>query len=221
MQLSFDLQLYDGANNNASKIGRYCGETKPPNATSTLNFMHLIFGSDSSIGGRGFKANYSSIDASCGGIIKKLGVSISPPMEYGVYKDDTICKWIIIAPVGHVVQLSFNSFDLETGFSGCQFDSLSIYDGYINEANLTVLRINEYCGSTLPPLVQSSTNVLSLRFKSDDSLSNGGFVAVYSFIDARNSMFLFLIILLKLFIHKLSLFSINFRKFCIFESVWR
>lgn len=58
------LTIYDGPESVASKmIGEYCGEEQPPPALSSLNHLHLVFKTDSSISGRGFKANYSFINA--------------------------------------------------------------------------------------------------------------------------------------------------------------
>ena len=58
----FCFKIYDGHNVNSSQVGRYCGEQKPPRAVSSYNAMFLVFQSDASISGRGFKANYSLID---------------------------------------------------------------------------------------------------------------------------------------------------------------
>lgn len=57
------LTIYDGVNANSTLIGRYCGSRKPPVAVSTMNHMHLIFQTDSSTTGPGFKAFYSFVDA--------------------------------------------------------------------------------------------------------------------------------------------------------------
>lgn len=63
-ECDFDsLSLYDGVDSNATKIGQYCGTAIPPPALSTQNHMHLLFNTDMSISGRGFKANYSFIDS--------------------------------------------------------------------------------------------------------------------------------------------------------------
>lgn len=58
------LNIYDGVDSNATRIGTYCGNTKPPTAISTLNHMHMVFSTDSSNSGPGFRATYSFIDAS-------------------------------------------------------------------------------------------------------------------------------------------------------------
>lgn len=57
------LKIYDGVNANGTKIGEYCGDDLPPPAISTLNHMHLIFSTDYSNTGPGFRATYSFIDA--------------------------------------------------------------------------------------------------------------------------------------------------------------
>lgn len=57
------LTIYDGVDANSTKIGTYCGTRKPPTAISTLNHMHLIFDTDQSNTGPGFRATYSFIDA--------------------------------------------------------------------------------------------------------------------------------------------------------------
>lgn len=63
-ECDFDsLSLYDGIDSNATKIGQYCGSAIPPPAVSTQNHMHILFNTDMSIAGRGFKGNYSFIDS--------------------------------------------------------------------------------------------------------------------------------------------------------------
>lgn len=95
---------------------------------------------------------------------------------------------MIIAPIGHVVQLSFTSFNLEES-NGCYFDSVNVYDGYVNEtAGADPTKpIGNFCGSNIPPLILSTGNVLSLVFKTDDSSAGDGFVATYNFIDGKHS----------------------------------
>lgn len=58
------LSIYDGVDSNSTRIGTYCGDETPPVATSTMNHLHLIFSTDSSNTGPGFRASYTFIDAS-------------------------------------------------------------------------------------------------------------------------------------------------------------
>lgn len=57
------LTIYDGVDTNSTKIGTYCGTRMPPAMVSTLNHIHLVFQTDSSNSGPGFRAVYSFIDA--------------------------------------------------------------------------------------------------------------------------------------------------------------
>lgn len=54
------LYIYDGANTNASLIGRFTGSTLPGNITSTSNSLLLDFRSDCATTLSGFAANFSS-----------------------------------------------------------------------------------------------------------------------------------------------------------------
>lgn len=61
------VEIFDGDNENATKLATLCGdEENMPNIPyySTHNFMYIKFTTDSSINGRGFKANYTTIDRS-------------------------------------------------------------------------------------------------------------------------------------------------------------
>lgn len=189
--IGFDLvgKVYDGSVSNATKLGRFCGESNPGSLMSTMNYLHLVFETDSSVGGRGFKGNYSFEDVGCGGIIKRPGLIITPPTAStgAGYQNGARCSWIIIAPKDHIVQLTFVAFNLESG-TDCAYDSLSVYAGYMTAATESpdTLPIGKYCGSSLPPVLQSSDNIVSLVFRSDDSVNSHGFSATYNFVDARN-----------------------------------
>lgn len=146
--------------------------------------MTITFKSDASIAGRGFKANYSFVDSVCGGVLKTLGTQIKPPLDSDLsYAPSSLCKWVIVAPIGYLVQLSFSTFEIETHPS-CRFDSVMLYDG--TEAGGA--EIGKFCGSTIPPVTVSSGNVLSIVFSSDYSFSYEGFLANYNFIEAKNCM---------------------------------
>lgn len=84
---TFDaLEIYDGPDTNSTSIGTFCGAERPSPAISTLNHMHLVFKTDSSISGRGFKANYSFIDSGNGELqlYVKLDFFDSPLFLYSV-----------------------------------------------------------------------------------------------------------------------------------------
>lgn len=116
-----NLQIFDGFTpDNATSLGRFCGQTKPGTVTSSFNHLHIHFSSDASINGRGFQANYSFVDVSCGGIIKDAKDVIKSPMDTdanGQYRNNALCRWLVQAPVGYVINLNFIHFELEQGTS--------------------------------------------------------------------------------------------------------
>lgn len=179
------VKIIDGPDANSTEIGKYCGVAMPPNVTSTLNNLILKFQSDSSISGRGFNATYSFVDVKCGGVIKSLGHEIKPPTQSysSSYEHNSDCSWIIVAPAGSSVQLTFHSFSLEIS-TDCVLDSVTLYEGPISDGN----KIQSYCGSSLPPVVQSSGNVLGIRFVSDYSVASDGFRAHYTFVDTSTGL---------------------------------
>ena len=61
------LEIFDGDSENATQLATLCGDTSFMPAEpfySTYNYMLLKFTSDVSIQGRGFKANYTTIQNS-------------------------------------------------------------------------------------------------------------------------------------------------------------
>jgi cubilin len=117
-----NLEIFDGFEaDNATSLGRFCGDTKPGTFTSSFNHLHVHFSSDASINGRGFMANFSFVDVECGGIIKDSKDLIKSPMESdgnGVYKSNAACRWLVFAPKGFVIQMNFINFELEQGKIG-------------------------------------------------------------------------------------------------------
>jgi cubilin len=114
-----NLEIFDGATaDNATSLGRFCGDIKPGIFTSTFNHLHIHFSSDASINGRGFSANYSFVDVECGGLIRDQSEIIKSPVETdgnGVYKSNALCRWLVVAPKGFVIQMNFINFELEQG----------------------------------------------------------------------------------------------------------
>jgi len=65
------LAVRDGDNENSTLIGRFCGDPSriPDPIVSTFNFLRLEFVTDGSVQNRGFKLNYTTETAVCGGIL--------------------------------------------------------------------------------------------------------------------------------------------------------
>jgi hypothetical protein len=76
-----------------------------------------------------------------------------------------------------VSHFRFEEFDVESSVNGnCQYDYLAVYDGTtVDSSNL----IGRYCGDVLPDNVKSTSNTMTVQFKTDGSVAKGGFRAVY------------------------------------------
>ena len=58
---SFDyLAIYDGASSDSTLIGKFCGEIRPKEISSTGPYLYLKFRSDGSVSKEGFKISYES-----------------------------------------------------------------------------------------------------------------------------------------------------------------
>ncbi|KAK2518950.1 Adgrg6 [Columba guinea] len=86
------------------------------------------------------------------------------------YPNSQACKWIIRAPHGFIIQLTFIDFDIEEA-PGCIYDSLTLDNG---ESPMNL------CGITAKGLSYNSTgNEMIVSFKSDFSIQKKGFNATY------------------------------------------
>uniref|UniRef100_A0A3Q2C895 Neuropilin 2b n=1 Tax=Cyprinodon variegatus TaxID=28743 RepID=A0A3Q2C895_CYPVA len=97
------------------------------------------------------------------------------------YPHNLECSFIIIVPPSMDVTLTFLTFDLENdplpGSDGdCKYDWLEVWDGLPGVGPL----IGRYCGTRVPPEIQSSTGILSLAFHTDMAVAKDGFSARYN-----------------------------------------
>lgn len=76
------LEIHDGDNENSTKLATLCGQDVPLPFFSTHNYMFLKFTTDNSVEGRGFKANYTTIDRS-----KSISVAINPIFKKKLMSD--------------------------------------------------------------------------------------------------------------------------------------
>uniref|UniRef100_A0A182RN21 Cubilin n=1 Tax=Anopheles funestus TaxID=62324 RepID=A0A182RN21_ANOFN len=179
------VELYDGLlPTNETLLGRYCSTKTPPTTISTKNVLLLRFVSDGSVAGRGFKGNFSFYDVSCGGVLMREDSIIRSPMiaESGKYQHDAQCEWIIVAPPGHAIQLTWNSFELEVS-GRCVYDYVQVFDN----SSIANSLVGRYCGTEKPPAVTSTGNMVTIQFVTDSSSSKDGFSLAFNFIDVEKS----------------------------------
>jgi len=172
---SFDsLSIYNGPDETAPLLGRYCDRHAASTLTSSSNEVLIVFKSDISNTGRGFRANYNSISGGCGGVLTFRNGYIYSPNYPNNYPTNTQCQWTIIVQQGHNVQINFTDFDMES-HSSCRYDYLQIIDGY----GVNATELARGCGTTSPGFIQSTGNVMIIKFRSDASLTRRGFKGYY------------------------------------------
>ncbi|XP_050561143.1 cubilin-like [Spodoptera frugiperda] len=182
-----NVEVRDGLDQNATLLGRYCGGAAhtPPTQTSTLNYMYIRFTSDLSLSGTGFYANYTTIDTECGGVHRETTGLINHPSADSsdtAYKNYQTCRWLLLAPEGMHIKLSWNRFDLED-MPSCASDYLELLE--IDDNNERDV-LGKFCGSKSPPALTTSTNRLELKFVSDGSIRYAGFSVSYTFLDEKS-----------------------------------
>ncbi|XP_067832359.1 CUB and sushi domain-containing protein 3 [Heptranchias perlo] len=109
----------------------------------------------------------------CGGILTKRRGSILSPSYPEPYDNNLNCIWKIIVPEGAGIQVQVISFATEHNW-----DSLDFYDGVDTNAP----RLGSFSGTTIPVLLNSTSNNLYLNFQSDISISAAGFHLEYTAI---------------------------------------
>ncbi|XP_056378601.1 CUB and sushi domain-containing protein 3 isoform X6 [Hyla sarda] len=109
----------------------------------------------------------------CGGILTKRKGTILSPGYPEPYDNNLNCIWKITVPEGAGIQVQVVSFATEHNW-----DSLDFYDGGDNNAP----RLGSYSGTTIPHLLNSTSNNLYLNFQSDISVSAAGFHLEYTAI---------------------------------------
>ncbi|XP_069007315.1 cubilin [Embiotoca jacksoni] len=173
------VAVYDGGDTSGPLLGRFCGTALPPDLKSSSNQLFIIFRTDASVNGMGWRAVYSETlgpAQGCGGYLSMpMGMLGSPdPNLDGYYEPWMDCLWTIEAPVNKVINLTFSSFELETS-STCRYDYIKMYDG----DNTNVPLVGTFCGNSIPAYFVSSGNFLSVHFVTDGTAQRRGFNATY------------------------------------------
>lgn len=90
---------------------------------------------------------------------------------FGNYRNNESFSYTIAPTGASSVSLNFLEFDVEVGY-----DSVWVYDGSTTADPL----IGGYSGTTLPPVINSTGNALTLEFYSDGATLGAGWKVVYS-----------------------------------------
>lgn len=173
------VEIRDGSRPDSPLIGRFCERNRPPVIRSASNVLLVRFRSDSSVTFGGFRAKYESV---CGGTFSTPSGVLHSPYYPQPYPKNRDCIYVIAQPLSKAIRLDFTQFDIEGSTPrSCAFDFLEIRDG--DTANSTL--IGHFCGpsQSKPDPIVSTFNYLWLRFKTDGSIQNRGFLGNYSTFD--------------------------------------
>ena len=112
------------------------------------------------------------------------GTIITSPNYPGNYSNKMECQLTIRFAADEIVKITLDEFDVEGEFDRCWYDYLTLYDGDTTSSRIID---KELCGySARGKTFKSTGNVMTLFFKSDDSVTRPGFK-----IYANNGMFNF------------------------------
>uniref|UniRef100_A0A182FIN3 CUB domain-containing protein n=1 Tax=Anopheles albimanus TaxID=7167 RepID=A0A182FIN3_ANOAL len=177
--------LYDGlsqSNRSPRVVG--CKRSMHTQIRSTRNVVLLRYvyhGVRSE--GRGFKGWFRSLDVGCGGVLtddQDPIIHAQPPIgAMNRYQRNARCEWILTAPVGHTILLSWNSFALEPPVAGrCLQQYVEVYATQTGDK-----LAGRYCGSEQPPTMNSEGELLTVRFITDTTVPpNESFSFKFAFI---------------------------------------
>ncbi|XP_033110748.1 cubilin-like [Anneissia japonica] len=171
------LEIRNGGYPTSPLIGTFCGSSINPSViTSHSNRMYLKFQSDYSQTAPGFRVEWDGTATGCGGEMTTPTGSFSSPNYPYSYGHNAECFWLITVNQGSSISLIFMNFDIEF-HSSCVYDYVKVYDGASEADN----ELGTFCGSNHPLLpLSSSGNQMRVKFRTDFSVSGGGFQASYS-----------------------------------------
>jgi len=141
----------------------------------------------------------------CGGTFSEGSGMIQSPNYPAPYPGSKQCVYIIGLDPGKAIQMNFLGFDIE-GSVNCIFDFIEVFISFINNIRMFIkvclfflvkirdgdtsnsTLIGRYCGGpdAIPPPILSTHNYLWIKFQTDSSIHNLGFLANYSAVDVGN-----------------------------------
>uniref|UniRef100_A0A3B5AUT2 Neuropilin n=1 Tax=Stegastes partitus TaxID=144197 RepID=A0A3B5AUT2_9TELE len=177
------VEIHDGSSESADLLGKHCSNIAPAPIISSGPSLHIKFVSDYAHQGAGFSLRYEifKTGSDCSRNFTSPSGLIESPGFPDKYPHNLECSFIIIVPPSMDVSLTFLTFDLENdplpgGEGDCKYDWLEVWDGLPGVGPL----IGRYCGTRVPPEIQSSTGILSLSFHTDMAVAKDGFSARYN-----------------------------------------
>uniref|UniRef100_A0A3Q2DSZ4 ST14 transmembrane serine protease matriptase n=1 Tax=Cyprinodon variegatus TaxID=28743 RepID=A0A3Q2DSZ4_CYPVA len=161
-----------------------CGQRPPSNPLSVVssgNIMLINFIADTNIQRKGFQAQYTIIPKTkaqqCGGKLSGNNGKFTSPLHPIFYPPSMDCKWTIKVSQGKKVRVTFKIFSMKepnVDTSRCHKDYVEIMG-------------QRYCGDRSFLVLTSDSNVLEVKFHSDESYTDKGFLAEYEAFNHSNA----------------------------------
>ncbi|KAF6725110.1 Neuropilin-2 [Oryzias melastigma] len=178
------IEIRDGTSETADVLGRHCSNIAPAPIVSSGPSVKVRFVSDYAHQGAGFSLRYEIFKTGsefCFRNFTNPSGTIESPGFPDKYPHNLECSYMVIAPPHMDITLTFLTFDLENdplqvGEGECKYDWLDVWDGLPQASPL----IGRYCGTKIPPEIQSSSGLLSLSFHTDMAVAKDGFSARYN-----------------------------------------
>ncbi|KAL8569817.1 hypothetical protein ACOMHN_006543 [Nucella lapillus] len=105
---------------------------------------------------------------------RALQGTVQSPNYPANYSNNQKCVYIITAPAGYQITLTFTDLDTEP-HSNCRYDFVELRDGGSAKSPL----IDRVCNNSLPTPRRTFSNVLWITFVSDNSDTGKGFNATF------------------------------------------
>eukprot|EP00112_Aurelia_sp_Birch-Aquarium-sp1_P014017 Seg3.11 transcript_id=Seg3.11/GoldUCD/mRNA.D3Y31 product=Fibrillin-1 protein_id=Seg3.11/GoldUCD/D3Y31 len=175
------VEIYDGREDKSDNLmGRFCGSVIPSSLNSSGNSFLIKFKSDGSVSKKGFDISYQATHECDVKIEASQGV-ITSPAHPEDYPSDVVCKYEIIVPQNHRVQLKFKDLDIED-HAACKYDYIELFDGKVGVKK----SLGRRCGSKIAKSsFTTASNKMILRFSTDFSITGRGFKASFKAIPRR------------------------------------
>ncbi|XDB64829.1 hypothetical protein ABFV05_018445 [Capra hircus] len=173
------FEILDGPPSSAKSLGKTCSGTYLTYSSSSSSLTLVYYRSYNNIG-KNFAAYYYSEAKgernSCGGVISSLSGSFSSPLYPENYPTDIQCVWEIHVDKKFRIELMIPTLKLED-ILGCPSDSVEIFDG----PRIASLSMGKFCASAAV-MFFSSSDILTVVFRSDSMITNTGFYALFNAI---------------------------------------
>ncbi|XP_033326417.2 cubilin [Megalopta genalis] len=154
------IELYEDIDPNSRQ--RYCSSSHPKVIQAKSNTMNVRFRTDYSNFGRGFHLKYETL---CQNTLHGFYGVIESPNFPDKYQDLLNCTWVIEAPLGNKVNLTFSHFELEAEQESVCQNYLDVNERAYSSAT-TLTKLAKLCNTNSVPrhTISSTQNQVLVHY---------------------------------------------------------